>query len=241
MLFRAVLSILLLVAPSFSQSAFPAKRTYSTHNYYVLELHPSAGESLHDCASALQVEIVEQVGELAHHWLVRTPLPAVSERGLDNSLSPTASDPVLERLALIRRSALSSSQPSHLQSRSSLPRLSKAIRSVERQTLRQRIKKRAPILPEPYWNRAPIEPLSKSEIIAKKLGIHDPIFNDQWHLANNPHPTFDLNISGVWEQGITGKGVYTAVVDDGLDAESDDLAANFVSPTFPHYLDLPRN
>jgi len=73
-----------------------------------------------------------------------------------------------------------------------------------------------------------VPPGGKSQRIAQELGIIDPIFNDQWHLANNPRPNFDLNVSGLWIAGITGKGVVSAVVDDGLDLNSDDLSANFV-------------
>ena len=38
-----------------------------------------------------------------------------------------------------------------------------------------------------------------------------------------------MNVTALWEEGITGKGVITAFVDDGLDYTSEDLAANFVS------------
>lgn len=37
-----------------------------------------------------------------------------------------------------------------------------------------------------------------------------------------------MNVAGVWEMGITGKGIISAMVDDGLDFESPDLADNFV-------------
>jgi kexin len=38
-----------------------------------------------------------------------------------------------------------------------------------------------------------------------------------------------INVTGVWDEGVFGKGVNVAIVDDGLDMHSDDLAANFVS------------
>jgi kexin len=38
-----------------------------------------------------------------------------------------------------------------------------------------------------------------------------------------------MNVSRLWDMGITGDGVITALVDDGLDYESEDLADNFVS------------
>jgi hypothetical protein len=37
-----------------------------------------------------------------------------------------------------------------------------------------------------------------------------------------------MNVSGLWEMGITGRGVISALIDDGLDYTSDDLSANFV-------------
>jgi kexin len=36
-------------------------------------------------------------------------------------------------------------------------------------------------------------------------------------------------VTGVWKQGITGKGVTVVILDDGLDFNSTDLADNFVS------------
>ncbi|OBZ65694.1 Protease KEX1 [Grifola frondosa] len=51
-----------------------------------------------------------------------------------------------------------------------------------------------------------------------------------------------MNVTPVWDMGITGKGVITALVDDGLDYTSDDLAANFYaagSYDFNDHTDLP--
>jgi hypothetical protein len=41
-----------------------------------------------------------------------------------------------------------------------------------------------------------------------------------------------MNVTGLWKEGVTGKGVISALLDDGLDYESDDLKANFVSLVF---------
>lgn len=63
--------------------------------------------------------------------------------------------------------------------------------------------------------------------IASKLDIHDPEFASQWHLFNLQYPGHDVNATGLWLEDILGQGIVTAIVDDGLDAESADLKANF--------------
>jgi kexin len=54
------------------------------------------------------------------------------------------------------------------------------------------------------------------------------LFSQQWHIVNEEFPEHTMNVTGVWEMGITGKGVISALIDDGLDYEHRDLAANFV-------------
>jgi kexin len=65
------------------------------------------------------------------------------------------------------------------------------------------------------------------ETIMKQLDIKDPIFKEQWHLLNPLQPGHDVNVTGLWLEGITGKNVTVAVVDDGLDMNSDDLKPNY--------------
>ncbi|KAJ2156827.1 pheromone processing endoprotease [Coemansia sp. RSA 552] len=57
--------------------------------------------------------------------------------------------------------------------------------------------------------------------------IADPLYEKQWHLVNTDQVGHDINITGVWRQGITGAGVTVALIDDGLDYSSDDLLGNF--------------
>ncbi|KAJ2572729.1 pheromone processing endoprotease [Coemansia sp. RSA 1807] len=57
--------------------------------------------------------------------------------------------------------------------------------------------------------------------------IIDPLYAKQWHLVNDQETGHDINITGVWHEGITGAGVTVALIDDGLDYSSDDLLANF--------------
>ena len=61
--------------------------------------------------------------------------------------------------------------------------------------------------------------------------IADLLIRNQWHLVNTKIPQNTINVTGLWKEGITGKGVKVCVVDDGLDMHSDDLAANFVRHT----------
>ncbi|RDX56377.1 hypothetical protein OH76DRAFT_1395493 [Lentinus brumalis] len=204
----------------------PAKRHYSTHDYYVLEHDPLAGASLAECAGALGVEVVEQAGELANHWLVRIAKESLEKRD---------ADPVIRSLEDIRQEARSQHSP---RSEDSLRRrrVASAVRHVLPQTLRQRVKR----APQPI--RPPSEEIETAADAALRLGIHDPEFQQQWHLVNDDYPEHMMNVTPLWDMGITGKGVITALVDDGLDYTSDDLAANFYaygSYDYNDHVDLP--
>lgn len=63
--------------------------------------------------------------------------------------------------------------------------------------------------------------------VADELKIEDPLFIEQWHLMNTRFPGHDVNVSGLWLEGIAGKGIVTALVDDGLDFTSPDLKDSF--------------
>ncbi|KAJ3037293.1 pheromone processing endoprotease [Rhizophlyctis rosea] len=63
--------------------------------------------------------------------------------------------------------------------------------------------------------------------IMQRLNISDPGFDRQWHLLNTEQIGNDLNVTAVWEQGITGWNATVCFVDDGLDYESEDLKDNF--------------
>ncbi|KAK9467385.1 peptidase S8/S53 domain-containing protein [Lipomyces arxii] len=69
--------------------------------------------------------------------------------------------------------------------------------------------------------------VDKTQDIMDTLDIKDPLFSKQWHLYNPVQRGNDINVTGVWLQNVTGTGVVTAIVDDGLDFESDDLRDNF--------------
>lgn len=103
---------------------------------------------------------------------------------------------------------------------------------AQKQHLRAPWEKRSTPIPEgPLLATRQEEPnaelVATQQSLMETLGITDPIFAEQWHLYNNIQKGHDVNISGVWLQGITGKNATVAIVDDGLDMHSDDLKANF--------------
>lgn len=88
--------------------------------------------------------------------------------------------------------------------------------------------------PKHLIKRAPIPedgPIDSSMIpiydAKRQFSINDPEFPTQWHLINPNSLGNDVNVTGVWARNITGKGVVTALVDDGLDYEHEDLKNNF--------------
>ena len=52
---------------------------------------------------------------------------------------------------------------------------------------------------------------------------------------NGGKPKLDLNVEAAWAQGITGKNVTTAIMDDGVDYMHPDLKFNYVSKSFFYY------
>lgn len=98
-------------------SAKFARRTYDTHDYYVIRHSPTHGHSPAECAEAIGTELIEQVGELENYWLVRTP----------KSQLISSEDSVVASWKALRR-------------RSSTP-ISQSIRSLLPQKPRTRVKR----------------------------------------------------------------------------------------------------
>ena len=235
----------LLLALLASQSTFaatPTKRYYSTYDYYVLEHHPGAGASVVECAKALGVELVEQAGELQNLWVIRTEKRDMLSRGTSGT------DHVLNKFKSLQARA-ASNRYSFFSRRSTeshnARRVVSSVKYLSRQMLRKRTKRddsfldgRAPppIVEEP----AKAGPEASAKSIALRLDIRDPLFTEQWHLVNDEYPQHMMNATPVWDMGLTGEGVISALVDDGLDYRSDDLAENFVGRT-PKYLMIPTN
>lgn len=200
----------------------PTKPSYDTHNYYVLahnsQLDSSSGASLADVTAALGVELIEQVGELQDHWLVRQSKPE------GDIVARDATDQVLKALEMLKARAqvphAARSEDSHL-----AYRVVSSVYYLSLQYLRLRVKRAPPTVPEN---------VSASRAMAARFGFADPKFPEQWHIVNDEYPEHMMNVSGVWEMGFKGQGIISSLVDDGLDYESEDLSANFVRP--PNYL-----
>ena len=70
------------------------------------------------------------------------------------------------------------------------------------------------------------------ERVLKAADPTDPLFQHQWYLKNTGQnggkPKLDLNVAAAWAQGVTGKNVTTAIMDDGVDYMHPDLIHNYV-------------
>ena len=223
------LAFLALAAPLPAERLKP--RNYSTHNYYTLQLERNT--SPQQVALALGLDYEGQLGELTDHHTFSAPC----ER-------KNGADDVLHDLRIRRRKRDTSISGSALN----------AVKWSQKSKLKPRMEKRNIIPPPP--TRAPptipgaadgISPstaaIKQRQEIARMLSIRDPIFAEQWHLYNAVEIGHDVNVTGVWVQGITGHNATVVVVDDGLDMYSDDLKENYFaegSYDFNDHTDEPR-
>lgn len=233
----------------------PAKRSYDTHSYYVMQL--TEGSDEHEAqvlAGMLGAELVEQVGELKDHWLLRAPFDLKTKRAIQNEGQQGVEehDRVMQAYynIAIDQQDLRNAQPvnwirehvtnqphahgqllANIRSRSEVPQARsltpRNIISVEKQVLRKRVKRQMNIDPSQLVPRirkradgsGADNTLSQYlRDIADRFAIADPLWPKQWHLANDRMQENSINVTGVWDQGITGKGVRVAIVDDGLDS-----------------------
>lgn len=189
------------------------RRTYDSHDFFALHLDDSTSPD--QVARALGARHEGQVGQLPGHHTFS--LPRDSKSNIDGLLRDLDT-----RGKLRRRSGNVGSAGDGLD----------GILWSQKLEPRQRLQKRVPP-PQEYekkrfWSYTP-DPVAvqAQKEAAMVLGITDPIFTDQWHLSNTVQVGHDLNVTGVWLEGITGQGVTTAIVDDGLDMYSFDLRPNY--------------
>ncbi|CAH8824002.1 unnamed protein product [Trichobilharzia szidati] len=71
----------------------------------------------------------------------------------------------------------------------------------------------------------------KEEELSELRSRTDPLFSKEWYLHNvgqaDGVPGLDLNVLSAWSQNITGRGVITAIMDDGVDYLHPDIAENY--------------
>jgi len=195
------IALLQLVAVELASASHTLRpRQYDTREYYAVHLAPGAPPR--DIARRLGLVFEGKIGELDDHYLLS---------------GAKGNHDVIEEYQLRRKSKRDASDD--------------GILFAEKQKLK-RLVKRMP--PPPKEKRLPSrvqdkELVQKLKHISDALDIRDPIFHEQWHLFNTVEKGHDVNVTGLWLEGITGRGSTVAIVDDGLDMYSDDLKDNYVS------------
>ncbi|OWZ26316.1 kexin [Cryptococcus neoformans Tu259-1] len=194
--------LVLIVPPSLALQT-PQPRSYDTHTYYALELDPSTSPAVAlQVSKSLGVELVERIGELDGHWLVRTEGWTPEHASITRRSA--SHDPVLKRWEVL---------PSSLGKKSLTPL-----------SLKQRVKRHKSYFPRSLHSRD-----DRTELLYAQNELHlaDPMLDQQWHLINTQMKDIELNVTGLWGRGVTGEGVHVVIIDDGLDVESKDLKDNF--------------
>ncbi|CAJ2500579.1 Uu.00g034320.m01.CDS01 [Anthostomella pinea] len=187
-------------------TAFLQPRDFSSNDYYVLhidrDVHPD------HVASRLGLRNEGQLGELPHHYVFR---------------ATRDEHDVVRRAVQDRRRKRSLGDLDVLD----------GVKFSQKQKLRAPMKKRvippppAGLYPAKRADTADANALLRQKSVMETLGISDPIFNEQWHLFNPVQLGHDVNVTDVWLFGVTGKNATVAIVDDGLDMDSNDLKPNY--------------
>ena len=234
-----LIGTLALASTCLSSTADLHRRNHDTHEYYALHLHPEASPS--QVATALGLEYEGKLGELPDHHTFSSPRHR-----------PHGAEEILEEL---RRRRRGQSTPTGIRELDS-------ILWHQKQKPKPRMQKRYVVPPDPARADNPgvptivpgegaspsVDPAQQAVIdlrskVARELSIADPIFNEQWHLINTVQIGHDINVTGVWTQGITGHNATAVMVDDGIDMYSDDLKDNYFaegSYDFNDNTDEPR-
>ena len=211
---RLASGIALAIGLAGATTSNPHPRSLESRDFFAL--HIDAATSPDHVARTLGARYEGQIGRLDNHYTFSLPRDQSSD--LDTLLEDVKTNRKLRR------------RSGENVARSANP-LDSILWSEKLAPPRQRLQKRAPPPSDAMTQRSNEVP-RKSAIdtqseIASALGISDPIFKDQWHLYNALQPGHDMNVTGIWLEGVTGKGVVTAIVDDGLDFDSDDLKPNY--------------
>ncbi|OLL26525.1 Protease KEX1 [Neolecta irregularis DAH-3] len=184
----------------------PHRRHYAERDFYALQLESSISPLL--VAELFGMEVVGPLGELEGHYV------------FSSKFESNKYDRVAQKKSLLQR-------------RSDIPILHKQAASGvlwhKKQELRKRTKRVLDVGLESCEQESLLRRRDQPNLeqIRSLFDIQDPIFGEQWHLVNTVQVGHDINVTGVWEAGVTGEGVVVALVDDGLDMSSDDLSDNY--------------
>ena len=200
------LPALLLSIPS--TCVAQARRDYDAHDYYAVHLRP--GITPRDVSDHLGLQYEGPLGQLEDHYIFRA---GDRQHGYDHI--QTAQEDLRRR----RRKREAGWEQPHM--------LDHVLLSQKQELHRRFPLVKRGLIP-PRQSDPPVDSMVQKGLdIAKSLNIEDPIFQEQWHLYNHVQPGHDINVTGVWQQGITGKNSTVCIVDDGLDLDSDDLKDNY--------------
>lgn len=195
-------------------------RNYSSHDYYAIHLSPSSSPT--DLAAHLGITYEGPLDSLDHHHVFKAPKH-------ENDIVVDAQQELKRR-----RRKREAGYETHVLDN---------VHFNQKQKINPRHWKRS-IIPKRQDRAGPpiTDAIKAQREAANTLKIHDPIFEEQWHIFNVKTPGNDINVTDVWIQGYTGKGVTACVVDDGLDYDSQDLKDNFFaegSHDYNDHEDLP--
>ncbi|KAL8680908.1 MAG: hypothetical protein Q9186_002920 [Xanthomendoza sp. 1 TL-2023] len=219
MLLLRLLSLLALFG--WSNSKRSHVRNHDSHHYYALQLQP--GTAPQEIALALGLDYEGRLGELPDHHTFSCP--HTRQHGADG---------ILERVRRRKRG----------RSQVTASGLLDGVLWSQKQTVKPRMQKRSAIPPPIPRQLPPVgqeldgQPVDAQpggieaavairKEVARKLSIEDPIFGEQWHLFNTVQLGHDVNVTGVWMQGVTGHNVTAVMVDDGIDMYSEDIKDNY--------------
>lgn len=195
-------------------------RDYDSKNYFIVELNTSAStQPLQEFVAKHKgnYHLEHELQGLAHHYIFSIDKNHPHNEFLGNLNS--------NRHSLMKRSQGYEEHYDYFVGNVDL----KSVHMLPPKKLERRMP--VPVTKEDVLQAKRMEIVDSSQEVIKKvsekLHINDPIFIDQWHLVNSQYPGNDVNVTGLWYEGITGHGIVTALVDDGLDYQSVDLMANF--------------
>ncbi|KAG5929098.1 hypothetical protein E4U42_007132 [Claviceps africana] len=186
-------------------------RDYDNNDYYVLHIDSNATPE--QVASRLGLRHEGLLGSLPRHHVFR---------------SEKAKHDVVKRHLTDHRNRNRKRNPGEAD-------VLDSILFASKQEPRQRLHKRVIPPPPPtndFSSRRGVDlpvasAVKQQQHVMSRLSIQDPIFTEQWHLLNTIQLGHDINVTGVWLEGVTGKNATVAIIDDGVDMNSLDLKDNY--------------